>query len=105
MKTYEKFIVGTLATLTSISLSNPNLAEAKPNYENQAIAQAQKDPTFGEDLRRYGNKAKKTGGRFIKNIKERYTDHILLKADNCKRTHSKTENCQDAIKKARELNK
>ena len=99
-KLSKVILAGTLAISTLFLIS----AEAKP-INTEIIAQSQQEPTFKQDLDRYGRKAKRVLDRGVGNLKERYTDHILWKAKKCEATQSKTENCQNAIKKARELNK
>jgi hypothetical protein len=101
-KLFQKLLAGSMLVGTLF----PNLsAEAKPNVQSETIAQAQKEPTFREDLRRYGSNAKKAGRRVINNFKERRIDYILREAKERQATQSKTERCRDKIKKVRELNK
>lgn len=75
-------------------------AEAKLT-EGVKIFQNQKEPTLKEDLRRYGNKAKKTGGRFINNIKERFQDRNSWEAKKCELTKSTTQRCKDLRSKTK----
>jgi hypothetical protein len=60
MKNIQRLLTG-LATVGLISTNSFNGLPAQANYnEKQKISQTSREPTFKEDLHRYGNKAKKS---------------------------------------------
>ena len=88
-KIYKTILAGTLAISTLFPIS----AEAKP-INVEAIAQSQQEPTFKQDLDRYGRKIKDSYQRSKKNIGERFKDRNSWEAKKCELTKSTTERCK-----------